>query len=62
MERRAFSEVTIPQLVKKFLLFMEPKYSLPHTQQPITCLCPETDDCNRQQDLFDRVLYLENSY
>jgi hypothetical protein len=56
MKLRPFSQVTIPQLVKKFRLFMELEFSLPHTQQPITCLYPETDGCNRQQDIF--IMYL----
>jgi hypothetical protein len=34
-----FEKVTGPQLVKKFPTLMEPKGSLPHSQDPATCPC-----------------------
>ena len=41
---RVLSEkLTGPQLVTKSQHFMEPEGSLPHSQQPATCPCPEPD-------------------
>jgi hypothetical protein len=34
-------KLTVSQLVKKFPHFMEPGGSLPHSQEPATCLYPE---------------------
>jgi hypothetical protein len=36
-------KLTVPQLVKQFPSFKEPQGSLPHSQQPATCLRAEPD-------------------
>jgi hypothetical protein len=39
--RALFEKLSGSQLVKKFPAFMEPDGSLPYSQEPATCPCPE---------------------
>jgi hypothetical protein len=47
IEQNSFLEAYSPQILKQFPCFMKPEGSLPHSQQPATCPCPEPDQSSR---------------
>jgi hypothetical protein len=46
---------TIFQLVEKFLAFMEPESSLPHSQVPATCPYPEPKYQSRSEAFSENI-------